>query len=195
MPVANVSWRTSFRRAAAATILGFHCILRSGELSDAKWSDITLSSQMGTLLLPRTKSGTRYGYPESVAIRDRTLLRLLRRLQLVSPREGSIAGVSPSHYRQLFSRALQSLGVGSLGYQAYSIRRGGATADFHSHGLLDATAVRGRWADFKTCHIYVNESLAVLASLVVDPALQRFLSREATALQTSVAGYVATLQL
>ena len=43
-----------------------------------------LSSDMVALLLPRTKSGTRYGYPVSVIIHDRTLLRLLRRLWLVS---------------------------------------------------------------------------------------------------------------
>lgn len=82
-----------------------------------------------------------------------------------------------------------------LGYQVYSICRGGATADIHSHGLLDSFAVRGRWADVKTCRIYVNESLALLASLIVDPALQRSLSHEGTALQTAVAGYVAALQL
>ena len=82
-----------------------------------------------------------------------------------------------------------------MGYQVYSIRRGRATADFHSHGLLDSTAVRGRWADVKTCRIYVNESLALLASLIMDPALQRSLSRKATTLQAAVAAYVASLQL
>ena len=144
MAVANFMWRTGLRRAAAATIFGFHCILRSGEMLDAKWSDLALSSQMGTLLLPRTKSGTRYGYPKSVFIHVPTLLQLLLRLQLVSRRDAPIAGISPSLCRRLFSQALQSLGVASLGYQVYSIRRGGATADFYSHGLLDSTVVRGR---------------------------------------------------
>ena len=195
MAVAGFMWQKGFRCAVAATLLGFHCVLRSGEMLDAKWCDLALSDDMGTLLLPRTKSGTRFGYPESVIIHDRTLLRLLRRLQLVSPNHRSHAGIVPSHYRRLFAQALQSLGVASLGYQLYSIRRGGATADFHSHGLLDSTAVRGRWADVKTCRIYVNESLALLASLIMDPALQSSLSREATTLQAAVAAYVASLQL
>ena len=94
MAVANVMWRTGFRQAAAATILGFHCILRSGEMFTAKWADLALSEQMGTLLLPRTKSGMRYGYPESVVIQDRTLLRLLRRLQLASPKDATLANLS-----------------------------------------------------------------------------------------------------
>ena len=101
MAVAGFMWQKGFRCAAAATLLGFHCILRSGEMLDAKWCNLALSDDMGTLLLPRTKSGTRFGYPESVVIHDRTLLRLLRRLQLVSPNHGSVAGIVPSHYRRL----------------------------------------------------------------------------------------------
>ena len=110
-------WQKGFRYAAAASLLGFHYILRSGDFLDAKWCHLALSDDMGTLLLPRTKSGTRYGYPESVIIHDHTLLRLLRRLQLISPNHGSVAGIVPSHYRRLFAQALQSLGVANLGYE------------------------------------------------------------------------------
>ena len=137
--------------------------------------DLALSEILGSLLLPRTNCGTRLGYPKPVNIHDQTLLRLLRRLQLVSPQHSSVAGIGPNHYRRPFVQALHSLYVSTLGYRFYSIRRGKTTASFHSRGLLDSTAVGDHWPDF-TCRIYVNESLMFLASMFMDPALQRSLS-------------------
>ena len=76
-------------------------MLRSGVIFNAKWADLALSEQMGTPLLPRTKSEL-CGYPESTFIQDRTLLRLLRRLQLASPNDAALTDLSPGQFRRLF---------------------------------------------------------------------------------------------
>ena len=55
MAVANFMWWSGFRCAAAAMLIGFHFILRCGEMLDAKWSDVALSSLMGTMFLPRAR--------------------------------------------------------------------------------------------------------------------------------------------
>ena len=132
-------------------------------------------ANLGTLLLPRAYGGTRFGYPELVIFNDQTLLRLLRRLQLVSPHYGSVAGIGPNRYRRPFAQALQSLYVSAWGYQFYSIRQNKITAGVHSRGPLDSTAACDLWPDF-TCPIYVNECLIFLTSMFMDPALQRSLS-------------------
>ena len=57
--------------------------------------------------------------------------------------------------------------VGEFNCQWYSVRRGGASYDFASHGLMERTLLRGRWESVKSARVYVNEALAcsVAASL------------------------------
>ena len=62
-------------------------------------------------------------------------------------------------FRKAFNFIRDELGL-DKGISPYSLRRGGATSDFRSHGSLDKTADRGRWGNVRTCRIYVNTALA-----------------------------------
>ena len=44
--------------------------------------------------------------------------------------------------------------------QVYSLRRGGCVYDFRSHGCLETTLIRGRWAHATTSRIYLQEAVA-----------------------------------
>ena len=73
--------KRGFRCAATATPFGFHWTHPPKDLGHS-WGRSCPCSDRGTVLLPRSTSGTRYGYPEMI-IRYRTLLRLLRRFRLI----------------------------------------------------------------------------------------------------------------
>lgn len=75
-------------------------------------------------------------------------------------------------FRRLFSEAARRCHLQEWEFKPYSLRRGGATEDFRSHGQLDRTTVRGRWASSRTARIYINESVAVLADLNLQPKSQ-----------------------
>ena len=111
-----------------------------------------------------------FGQPLSVVISDPVIIHYLK-LALSDLAPGDfLVQCAPHRFRQHFYSAAAALGLSTLGFQLYSLRRGGATADFRAHGLLDQTMLRGRWQHQKTCRIYINTSLADLAQLQLTPA-------------------------
>ena len=55
---------------SALLLLGFHCLLRTGELLQIRPCDFILDKQRGLVSLPSSKSGVRNNSRESVAISD-----------------------------------------------------------------------------------------------------------------------------
>ena len=69
--------------------------------------------------------------------------------------------------------------MGNHQFRPYSLRRGGATFWFGRHQSLDRLLIQGRWASQKTARIYLNEGLAMLASMHLPkshPNLRPFLN-------------------
>ena len=64
-----------------------------------------------------------------------------------------------------FRAALLLLCLTNMQLLPYSLRRGGATLDFHLHGSIDRCCLRGRWESLKACRVYVHEGLVQLAGL------------------------------
>ena len=62
----------------------------------------------------------------------------------------------------------------------YTLRRGGATWHFLKYGSLDATTVYGRWAQVKTCRIYVHGAAAALADWKLTDVQRSLLERGAS---------------
>ena len=79
-------------------------------------------------------------------------------------------GLSAVHFREVFRALVAKVGLPPEDWQPYSLRRGGATADFRHHGRMDLTMIRGRWANQRTARIYVNDALAALAELKAGAA-------------------------
>ena len=132
-----------------------------------------------TLVLPATKSGARNGGMESVVVNDPILVRLLMLVvRPLSPGD-RITGVSMPRFRALFEAGVVALGLDPA-FKPYSARRGGATADFRSHGNIGMTMVRGRWRDPRTARIYINLALQHLNETILNGEVENKLEQATT---------------
>ena len=150
--------------------LEFHCILRTGEGLALKASDIYVDKKCrnGVVRLDNTKSGSRTGTKESVTITDTHLLRLLAAYLSKLDKSELLLQRHSVAFRKLYAKAFKDLGLADWGFKPYSLRRGGATHFFRETGVLSQVTVRGRWLHAKTARLYINEALAVLASIQND---------------------------
>lgn len=149
-------------------LVGYYCLLRSGELFDVTSSDIFMASAShpAIISLGLTKGGKRAGAAESATLNVEFVLKMLWNWKSqVSPP----CKLVPSHasWRQTFSKYLQALDLESYAFRPYSLRRGGATFWFQKHGSFDRLLVAGRWQAARTARIYLNEGLAMLAETKV----------------------------
>ena len=137
-----------------------------------QWKDISRNAArtFGVLLLPTTKSGQRFGYAGSVPISDPTLLDRCMTESFHHAPGDRLVTMAPGQFRRSFADGCLAIGLPDGIWKPYSIRRGGATQHFREHGSLDATCVRGRWSNAKTCRININDSIAAATALRVTDA-------------------------
>lgn len=158
------------RSAFALTLLlGYHGLLRTGEILAITPKHVTVSKPKGpaVISLGLTKAGKRQGAAESVTIyAEDSFRRLYQYVSQASSSRSSQPIAGPSHvWRKQFATTLSALSFSSWDFRPYSLRRGGATEAFRSHGNLDRLLLAGRWQSAKTARVYLNEGLAVLAEL------------------------------
>ena len=83
---------------------------------------------------------------------------------------------SGTTFRNLFRDILAQLGLAELGLRPYSLRRGGATYETQSHGLMEKTLIRGRWKNSNIARIYISDGLAMLPSLRMSLTSKRLVA-------------------
>ena len=154
---------------AVVTRLSFHCLLRTGEVLTLTKNDILISKDCtsGVVNLGWTMSGQLAGLKESVTINDKELMLLLTAMLKLQP-SATILRRHPLEFRRIFQQALVALELQEWCFKPYSLRRRGATQHLRETQQLGATTVRGRWGHAKTARVYINEGLAVLASIGND---------------------------
>ena len=74
---------------AALILLGFHCLLRTGELLSIRPCDFLVEATRGLVTLPSSKSGARNNTKESVSITDPTTLEVVRAMVHLQTQLGS----------------------------------------------------------------------------------------------------------
>lgn len=151
---------------AHAVALGYHNILRTSEMLQTQYLHLEFNSSLtsGVQHLPNTKSGNRNNILESVLMDDSQLIRFLHKLKLQQQPGDFIYASSSKQFRSEFQQTIRALRVPQQAYfQPYSIRRGAATEHFRMQGSLSKTCVRGRWANERTCRIYISESSLALS--------------------------------
>ena len=77
-----------------------------------------------------------------------------------------------------FKLLVQALEIDYLGLSWYSLRRGGATANFMLHGNMELTLQFGRWSSTRTSKRYVMQAVAEVVKMSLNNR-QRALLREA----------------
>ena len=111
------------------------------------------------MTLKSSKSGTRHGAEEAVALREKLVLQLLDTLltmQLFAP-----AVPSSGHFQHSFERSFQAL-FALLSFKLYSVGRGVATYLLQEGLPLDLILLRGRWRSLAVARIYLEDGLAQL---------------------------------
>ena len=84
---------------------------------------------------------------------------------------------SGSAFRSLFRTILQELGIEGLNFRPYSLRRGGATFEMQSHGLMERTLIRGRWKNSNVARLYICDGLAMLPRLTMTMEAKAAIAR------------------
>ena len=153
---------------ALSLLLGFYCMLRTGELLGLASQHISMNSpkQVAVISLGLTKGGKRQGALESATLGVVDVLHLLFKWKKRQKPNTPLCP-APHKGRALFSAPVDALGLSNFGFRPYSLRRGGATHWFRHHGSFDKLLIQGRWAAQKTAKVYINEGLAILAELNV----------------------------
>eukprot|EP00435_Cladocopium_sp_Y103_P016983 s2158_g4.t1 len=164
---------------AALVAIGFHGMLRTGELLNLRYGDIEVSSTCGVVNLHHSKSGHRTGAQEAVALRDSLTLLLLEILFSVQHRyKGDpLWPHSAQAFRHQFQKLCDFFQISSLLMKPYSLRRGGATFLLQSNVPLETILVRGRWRSLGVARLYLEDGLAQLPSLRLSASVQSHISR------------------
>ena len=168
---------------ATLLALGFHALLRTGELLSLCFKDVEFSQNCGVLTLRQTKSGQRTGSQEAVALRDRLSLQLLDTLVALTPHSpGSpLWPHSAQRFRELFRLYQSLLHVEHLQFKPYSLRRGGATYLLQCGIPLEAILVKGRWKSLAVARLYLQDGMAMIPSLRLSSSTSQLVSTWAAA--------------
>ena len=163
---------------AISLVAGFYGMLRTGEILGLRRKDFALDQHHRKVLLSlgMTKTGKRLGASESVVFGFDKVVRVLQRWMSMTKPLDTLTP-SPAKWRCLFNTCLQGIGIESVGFRPYSLRRGGATWWFAKHHSLDKLLIDGRWQAAKTARIYINEGLSVLTQINLpknDPRLRPY---------------------
>ena len=97
------------------------------------------------------------------------LQRNLSRADLIWPFSGS-------SFRDQFHAALKALDLEELGFQPYSLRRGGATHSFMTSLALDKVILRGRWRSLAVARIYLEDGQSHLSSIALSAKAVKLLA-------------------
>jgi integrase len=182
--------RSGLYRFAIATLLGFDCLLRCGELLSLRRSDVADAgdSRLGAELrvmsvaIRRAKTGRN----QSVTVLDEDVKALLRSLLASTSDSELLFPGGVKLYRLVFKMACHSLGLRD-GYVPHSLRHGGATRLWMLGWSIEDIMVRGCWASTKSARHYVQEGRAVLMSLRRYDSLVNHASVLASRLQRAFA--------
>ena len=161
-------------------LIGFYTMLRTGELTGLYSGHMMSDNHTAQVLisLGLTKGGKRHGASESVVLGNEPIVHLVRAWKRLSKATTPLVP-SVAKWRALFNECLEALGLHSFQFRPYSLRRGGATYWFTKHQSLDRILVQGRWHTQKSARLYLNEGLAVLATMnfpQTDPKIRPFLA-------------------
>lgn len=169
---AMVGWafNKKYYSFGVSLVIGFYTMLRSGEILAIRSSHLMVNAKDKQVLisLGLTKGGKRQGASESVILGVDFAVRLVEQWKKIAKPVAPLVR-SAHQWRALFAEGLSSLGLAAFEFRPYSLRRGGATWWFQRHHSLDRILVQGRWQAQKTARIYINEGLAVLASMQIRP--------------------------
>lgn len=157
---------------AVATLLGFDCYLRVGELCSIRCSDVAQPAdprvgavyQGMALRIATAKTGVN----QWVTVRDSGVQQLLQERVTSKPgRRCKLFPFTQQQYSRVFAAIRNQLELSHIPYVPHSLRHGGATADALRGVSMNDILLRGRWVSTTSATIYVQTGRALLLTLDV----------------------------
>lgn len=166
---------------ACCLLVGFECLLRTGEILQLTMSDFQLGSSHGIVRLKNTKTGARHGVQEALSISDGPTLDCLRALWQLRRSLGILNlplwSSSGTKFRQSFAELCNTFGLAQHQFKPYSLRRGGATHLFQVTKSMEAALLRGRWSSSRVAKLYISDALSYLPNLVMSQQTRSMLAQ------------------
>lgn len=155
-------------------LVGFSCFLRTGEMFRLRRQDVHLpvrAGQAAIVFLEDTKGGQRKQMAwEKVLVKESLALSCLRALCFRRNGPDLLVQTSIYQFRKVWKDVVAHFNLGHLAIQPYSIRRGGATSSYKNGTSFEELLTQGRWSNFATCRIYLDEALQELGTLSIPPS-------------------------
>jgi len=173
-------------RMAGCCVMAFAALLRTGEIFVLLRKHLAFSVDLARVVItiPRSKSGNRFGTKELVVIECPVAARFMWKIFGHLNGNDPLADFSLHKFRAAFNIILTTLDLQGFGFNLYSFRRGGATADFLRHGSAEKTLLRGRWQNLATARLYLQEGVAALVDIRIDAARRETLHTAAGVFQS-----------
>lgn len=153
--------------------LAFWGMLRTGELLQLQLQNILCSNESLVIQLGFTKTGLRRAIDENVVIQDPLPLEVFKTWSAILRHHGSlhqhIWPFTAEEFRKEFRRLISFFSLPTA-LRPYSLRRGGATFDFHTFGQMERTLLKGRWGTSAAARHYVQEGLSEITRLQIPPS-------------------------
>jgi len=154
---------------SVALLVGFHGLLKPGELVGVTRRCLTLPRQLAfaavdaavlAILDPKTKF--HLGRAQFTVIRHAITIAWLRWLATDLGGKQKIFLLTTTSFRRLFRHVCSQLHISSCGLTPSSLRAGGATFLFQEGHLIDRIRFLGRWRSLATLERYIQEAAATL---------------------------------
>eukprot|EP00971_Amphidinium_carterae_P011405 224588-Amphidinium_carterae.1 len=182
-----LAWHWAWYRISAALLLGYHLMLRPGELTNALRHHLVLPCDLGgdmssgVLCIPHSKTSDRASRLQSVVIEDWLVLRIaLAVFGKDHPRAPLVPGGMKA-FLMKFQQLKTALGLETTAFNPSSLRGGGATEYIRRTGNLGYLQLRGRWLNPKSMHHYLQMGLAATAYASLDSEVQQLVQSLAAA--------------
>lgn len=168
---------------AVALNLGYYGLLRTGEILNLCPDHIVIGKKDIVIRLGLTKTGLRRHQDENVVVTNQAVWHQVMTLLSIRKAAGSyhvpiILGGGPQ-FREQFAKLRKFFNL-TQPFRPYSLRRGGATADFRRFNSMERTLIKGRWGTSQAARQYIQEGLSVLTTISLPKSQADHLQHYAT---------------
>ena len=161
--------------------LGFHGLLRPGELLQLSGRSLLVTDGVLVVALKAPKNAKAFGANQFVVVRDAGTVAWAQLLRSFAPGHAKLWPGSPSFFRKCFCLLMHSLGAGGLNFTPASLRAGGATSRFLAGDEVPRIKFAGRWASERSLGVYLQEAVYTMVGAQLPPSSLQFVDAVCTA--------------
>ena len=162
--------------------VAFFGLLRPAEVTGLRFRDIMIRRSNGVassaiLCLTDPKNRASLGKSQFAVIRDPGTAQYLEWMSAGAPRDARLWPSSGPRFRELFQLLLARVGLDSVRFTPASLRAGGATWLFLEIGCdVQRLQYLGRWTSTSSLYCYIQEAVAHLIWIQLEPTHEAHLS-------------------